>query len=112
MFVRGVFQIVALEPSPKWRGQGEVIKKQQFEMHPLLEQLIHDIKNQMAHKYIHIVSISYEFLRHAFHAKLHIFLHGVWCFGKHCVILVSQNAPLGYFLRKLQTKTRKIIVFS
>jgi hypothetical protein len=30
----GVFQIVALEPSPKWRGQGEVIKKRQFEMHP------------------------------------------------------------------------------
>jgi hypothetical protein len=30
----GVFQIVALEPSPKWRGQGEVIKKRQFEMYP------------------------------------------------------------------------------
>jgi hypothetical protein len=30
----GVFQIVALEPSPKCRGQGEVIKKLQFEMHP------------------------------------------------------------------------------
>jgi hypothetical protein len=30
----GVFQIVALESSPKWRGQGEVIKKRQFEIHP------------------------------------------------------------------------------
>jgi hypothetical protein len=34
---KGVFQIAALEPSPKWRGQGEVIKKRQFEMHPLLQ---------------------------------------------------------------------------
>jgi cysteine desulfuration protein SufE len=33
----GVFQIVALEPSPKWRGQGEVIKKRQFEMHPQIQ---------------------------------------------------------------------------
>jgi FHS family L-fucose permease-like MFS transporter len=30
----GAFQIVTLEPSPKWRGQGEVIKKRQFEIHP------------------------------------------------------------------------------
>jgi hypothetical protein len=27
LFQEVVFQIVALESSPKWRGQGEVIKK-------------------------------------------------------------------------------------